>query len=329
MKIAVLGFGGVGRATVATLLAQGDQVRIAHHRSPERMPAEATFLACDALDAEAVKAAARDMDAVVFSVAFPYATSTWRRDFPVAIGNVIDACEAAGARFVFVDNLYMYGAQHGPLRESTRLTEVGGKAKVRADITRQWLAAHNAGRIKGVAVRGSDYYGPDAYGPVAPPSVFGLFGIERMMAGKSPILIHSPDIPHDFTYVPDFARAVASLAHAPDEDYGRAWHVPNAPIKTPRQIFQMVADIMEVPLKLTCVPEFMLKLAGPFNPLMSEAAEMKFQRDRPYRVDTSDFAGRFWRDATPFERGLRATVEFYQSEPRYQKLSRPRPKQAA
>jgi hypothetical protein len=35
---------------------------------------------------------------------------------------------------------------------------------------------------------------------------------------------------------------------------------------------------------------------------------MRFQWDRPYRVDASRFGAAFWSDATPFESGVRDTA---------------------
>jgi hypothetical protein len=35
---------------------------------------------------------------------------------------------------------------------------------------------------------------------------------------------------------------------------------------------------------------------------------MRFQWDRPYRVDARKFANQFWSDATPFEVGAPATA---------------------
>jgi hypothetical protein len=42
--------------------------------------------------------------------------------------------------------------------------------------------------------------------------------------------------------------------------------------------------------------------------MMREIAEMRFQWDRPYRVDAHKFAERFWSDVTPFDIGARATA---------------------
>jgi len=42
------------------------------------------------------------------------------------------------------------------------------------------------------------------------------------------------------------------------------------------------------------VPMSRLPLLGVFNPFLSEMAEMRFQWDRPYRVDASKFTRRIW-----------------------------------
>ncbi len=42
---------------------------------------------------------------------------------------------------------------------------------------------------------------------------------------------------------------------------------------------------------------------------------MRFQSDRPYRVDASRFAQRFWSDATPFEVGVAKTAKGFAAVP--------------
>lgn len=42
-----------------------------------------------------------------------------------------------------------------------------------------------------------------------------------------------------------------------------------------------------------------------------EMAEMRFQWDRPYYVESSKFSARLWADATPFEKGAEATVRSF------------------
>jgi hypothetical protein len=87
--------------------------------------------------------------------------------------------------------------------------------------------------------------------------------------------------------------------------------MPCAPIRTPREILQIGADAIGVPLKMLAVPLWLLPLAGLFSRFMKEVADVGFTWDRPYYVDGSKFTRRFWTDVTPFEIGAPATARSF------------------
>lgn len=165
------------------------------------------------------------------------------------------------------------------------------------------MQASAAGRIKWTALRA-----PDFYGPGVGRSHIGDVGLGMIARGKAATLAISPDRPHAFAYVPDIARATLSLIDAPDDAYGQAWHVPCAPMRTPREILKLGADALGQKLRIVSIPSGLLPLVGLFSPFMREVAEMRFTWDRPYEVDCSKFAARFWSDATTFESGVRAAA---------------------
>ena len=301
--IVVFGFGPVGRATTEALIHRGSPVRVVQWSRPRDLPRGATFEACDVLDAAALRQAVAGAQQVVVAIGFPYLGDTWRASWPLAMENLIKGCEASHARMVFVDNLYMYGPQQDPLREDMPLTDDGIKPAVRAEVTRLWMAASAAGRVQVAALRA-----PDFYGPGVTQSHLGELAFGALACGKRATLIAPPDMPHDFAYVPDIARAVLSLLDASDDAFGQAWHMPCAPTRTPREILQLGADALPVKLRITALPLWLLPVIGIGSPMMREIAEMRFQWDRPYRVDAAKFAARFWSDVTPFETGARATA---------------------
>jgi len=305
-RILILGYGPVGAAVAA--LASGRQVRIAQRGMPQGLPAGAEFVSCDVLDDTAVQAAVDGVSQIVLTVGFTYDRAIWRTHWPRAMANVLAAAEAAGARLVFVDNLYMYGPRTSPLREDMALTDHGAKPAVRAAITRQWMKAQKEGRVQVAAVRASDFLGPGAL-----QSHLGALGLAALAQGKPAMLTIDPDQRHDFTYVPDIARAVLSLLDAPDADFGQAWHVPNAPIRTTREVLALGAAAAGVPLRIRRIPMSLLPALGLFNPMLRELSEMRFQWDRSYEVDSSKFARRFRVDATPFETSVPATIRSFQS----------------
>ena len=302
-KITVIGYGPVGRATTELLRRRGDDVRVAQRKAPSSLPPGATFQGCDALDAASVRAAVDGASQVVLAIGFPYFGSVWKEAWPRTISNLVEACAATGARLVFFDNLYMYGPRDEPLTETTPLCEYGVKPAARAAATRIWMAASAAGCVKVAAVRA-----PDFYGPGVGLSWFGDLGFGAIAKGRAATIIGSPDTPHDVAYVPDCARAVVALLDAPDDAFGQAWHAPCAPTRTPRQIFELGAKALGVTPRIRAIPLWALGPLGLFVPELKEAREMRFQWDRPYRVDSSRFARRFWADPTPFEIGAPATA---------------------
>jgi nucleoside-diphosphate-sugar epimerase len=307
-KIVIFGFGPTGRATAERLIAEGREVVVAQRHAPTALPKGARFVPCDALDRENVIAAARQGEQFVVTIGFAYVGKIWREVWPKAIGNFVAVCEATGARMVFIDNLYMYGPQSAPLVETMPLTSYGAKPAARAKATRIWMEACAAGRARVAALRA-----PDFYGPGVGLSYLGDTSIGAMAKGKAAFFIGSPDIPHDYAYVPDIGRAVTTLLAAPDSAFGQAWHVPCAPTRTTREILQMAADELGIRLRLNCLPVPLLGPAGLFVPFLSEVKEMRFTWDTPYHVDSSKFAKAFWSDPTPFERGVPKTAAAFRA----------------
>src|SRR5271169_2082088 len=147
-RIAVAGFGAVGRSLVERLSARGNQITIVQRQEPAVVPANCTFRRADLENAEQMQRALADAGTVVCAAGIPYVAKIWERVWPAIMRNLLDACAKSSARFVFADNLYMYGPQTRPLAEDTPLTDYGRKPRVRAEITRLWREAHASGLVR-------------------------------------------------------------------------------------------------------------------------------------------------------------------------------------
>ena len=297
--VLVIGYGPVGAATVAQLAARGQQVRVMQRKRPPDLPQNIAFVSGDATNRASLRTAAEGASQIVLAIGLTYSGKLWRDLWPRIVGNVVETAAATGARVVFVDNLYMYGPQDEPLKETMALSDYPLKPAARSAATRIWQAASAAGRVRFAALRG-----PDFYGPGVKLSVLGDTGLGALAQGKPALWLGDADTPHDIAYVPDFARAVVSLLDAPDDAFGQAWHVPCAPTRLPREILALGAAALGVPLKVRSLPIWAIRAMGLVNPLMGEFAEMRFAWDRPYRVDCTKFAARFWSNPTPFEIGI-------------------------
>ena len=304
-KVAIIGYGPVGRALADRLMKRPDvRVSVMQRSKPASLGDGVSFQQGDVTKSDDVAAFGEGADHLVCTVGFPYRFEVWNRAWPVAMENMLAAAARNRARFVLADNLYMYGPVTGPLKEDLPLTAMGGKPGVRAAVTKAWQAAHAAGTVKAVAVRASDFYGPDVA-----TSVISEFGVRRMVAGKAALVPYDAHHLHDFTYVPDFARALETLIDAPDDAYGQAWHVPNArPVRSLRTILQQAATMIGVAPRISVIPRAVRPLLALVSADLKALREMDFQWDRDYVVDHSKFGARFWDDPTSLEEGLAATI---------------------
>lgn len=299
----IIGFGAVGRATAAALLARGDKIRIAQRSRPSDLPPGADYRTCDVLDAASVRRAIDGADQVVLAVGFTYDRKVWGAVWAPTMTNVIEACAATRARLVFLDNLYQLGPQTEPRRENMPLTTKGAKPAILTAMTQIWTDAAAAGRVRVAALRCTDFYGPGV-----PVSHIGSTALGALAQGKAALLLAPPDTPHDFAYVPDIARAVVTLLDAPDDAYGQVWNMPCAPTRTPRQILRLGAQALGVKPKITAIPLWLLPILGLFVPFMREVDDVRFTWDRPYEVDGTKFTRRFGFQVTPYEVGAPATA---------------------
>ena len=308
-RIAIFGYGPVGRATAARLIAEGREVIVAQRRPPPDLPKGLTFASADALESDTVVKVVREGGQFVVAIGFPYSGVLWRDVWPKAIGNFVAACKATGARMVFIDDLYMYGPQTRPLVETMPLSDYGLKPAARSAVTRIWMAAAAAGEARIAALRAPDFYGPGVGN-----SFLGATSIGKLAQRKAAVFVGSPDVLHDYAYVPDIARAATTLLAASDSAFGQAWHMPCPPTRTTRDLLQIAAETLDVKLRISAMPAWMLGPSAMFSPFLRELKEMRFQWDRPYQVDASRFEAAFWSDVTPFETGVPATARAFRDE---------------
>ena len=301
----VLGAGPVGRALVERLVEDRRSVRVVTRSGSWHGEQEVEVVAADIADSASARKACAGASVVYGCVGMDYIG--WPEKWPPMMAGMLDGAEAAGARFVFMDNCYMYGPVDVPMTEDLPLTAYGNKPATRAAITRAWQDAHEAGRVEVAAVRASDFYGPGVSN-----AALGDLSIGRLAKGKSAQVVGDVDQPHSFTYIPDIARALMTVADA-DDAMGEAWNVPNAPDISMREILQMFAEEYDRELKIQVMPKLMISAVGVFNANLREMKEMLYQWERPFHVDSSKFGDRFWSDATPFSEGVPPTARSYPS----------------
>lgn len=297
----ILGAGPVGLAVGKVFLERGIPVRYVTRSGKAGLPGTEARSG-DAKDPASLLAAAEGATILVHAVGVPY--PLWQTEFPPMQAAVLATAEATGAVAVFAENLYSYSAETMPLRESTPEVPPTRKGAIRLQLSQQWLQAAKTGRVKAVSIRASDYFGPGATN--SENSHFGSRFFPGFVAGKPVAFLGNPDARHSYTYLPDYARAVADVALDPTS-WGRPWICPSLGPTTAREVAGLFAQEAEKTVKVGKLPRFLVQALGLVNPTIREVTEMLYQFERDFTVDASAFEAHFsWR-ATPLASAVRDT----------------------
>ncbi|GAB7188844.1 NAD-dependent epimerase/dehydratase family protein [Kitasatospora sp. Ki12] len=307
----VVGHGPAGAATARLLAEQGHEVRVVTRTggpAGQQSVEGVDHLALDASDPAALSRAAQGAAAIHGCAAPPL--PQWADRWPALASALCAAAEDSGAVLVMLGNLYGYGPQADPSRPLTEdlpLAATGPKGRVRAAAWEQALALHEAGRIRAVEVRASDFFGPG----VTDSGHLSARVMPNLLKGRPVATLGDPDAPHSWTYLPDVARALAEVA-GDERAWGRAWHVPTAPAASVRaMVGHLAAEAGTTPVTVRRLSPVLLGAAGLFSPLLRELRETRYQFDHPFVVDATAYESAFTARATPLEEQVKATVAWW------------------
>jgi nucleoside-diphosphate-sugar epimerase len=300
----VFGTGPIGLGVIEELAAQGHRVRAVNRSGQTPLPAGVETAVGDASDPGFATTAAAGAAVVYQCLNPPY--TEWPERFPPLQAAVLTAAEAAGAKLVALENLYMYGSTGGrPITEDLPFAATGPKGATRARMAEELQAAHRAGRVRVTTGRASDYFGPRGLASAAGGRMF-----PPILAGKKAQVMGDPGQLHSYTYLPDIARGLVTLA-GDDRADGAAWHLPNAPAVTTREFVAAIEAAAGTEGGVSAMPRLVLSVVGLFNGSLREMKEMLYEFEEPYVVDSTKFEQTFGWHATPLAESIPATVEWF------------------
>ncbi len=299
----VTGAGPVGYTVAEQLADQGHQVRLLtrsgsgpDHPLVERMRV-------DASDPVRLTEAVAGATAVFHCIhGSAYRASAWAAELPRAEQVVMDAAAAAGAVVVFPESLYSYSEPDKVMTEAGPRTAAGGKRGIRTAL----LTARQAHAANTVSVVAGDFFGPRVKMAHA-----GERMVTPLLAGKAVQFIGSSNQPHSFTYVPDLAAAMIAAAQRP-ELWNTVLHAPTGLAVTQRDMAAAHAEAAGVTApKVSAVPGWVLRVAGIFSTDMRELAELLYQFERPFVMDSSASQKLLGLEPTPLPEAALATVSWW------------------
>ena len=291
----IVGAGPVGTATAELLAERGEQVRVLTRGGSGPEHANIERVAADATDADRLSALAEGA-AALYNCASP-AYHQWLTDWPPLAEALLTAAERSGAVLTVAGNLYGYGPVTGPIGPDTPLAATHPKLKLRADMYREALARHEAGRIRMTEVRASDYLEAN--------SILSYVLAKPLENGKRGYLPTPLDVKHSWTAIADVARLLA-LVCGEERAWGRAWLVPTTEPLTVRELADHYVGARGLkPAKLTELPYAVLWSAGLFDKMSKELRATRYQFAQPFVIDSTLTEQTFGLAPTPIDEVLR------------------------
>ncbi|AUI51586.1 NAD-dependent epimerase/dehydratase family protein [Arthrobacter crystallopoietes] len=302
----VTGAGPIGWTVAEQLAGQGQRVRLLTRSGsgPEHPLIERRKV--DVSQPAGFEAALENGVAVFHCVhASAYSAKTWARELPATEQTVLKAAGRAGAVVVFPESLYAYDRPQDVMTEHSSREAASGKPGIRA----QLLRTRAASETPTVSMVASDYFGPRALNAHA-----GERMVSAVLAGRTIRVMGNPDIPHSFTYVPDLAAAMIAAANNPAA-WNSVLHAPTGPAETQRTMAAAFARAAGVAApKVGSIPGWMVRAAGLLSADARELAEMSYQFEEPFVMDSSYTQALLGLAPAPLAAAAEETVRWWQDE---------------
>jgi nucleoside-diphosphate-sugar epimerase len=308
----IFGTGPVGKATMRELVKQGRRVRMVNRSGKADVPAGVEVVSADAFNPASAREAANGA-AVVYQCAQP-AYHDWVTKFPALQGSILEAAAAHGAKFIVCDNLYMYGDPNGQvIKEDSPYKAHTRKGRVRQAMAEAVMAAHKGGKVRAAIGRASDFIGPEY-------DVMADLVFYPALKGEAANLIGNTDVPHTFTYIPDFGKVLATLG-LHDEALGQVWFTPSPEAITQRELVSRIYRAAGHEPKMRAAGKLILSAMGLFNSSMRETVEMLYEWEKPFVIDSSKFQRAFGIAPTSIDEAIQTSLDWCRANPPASKAS--------
>lgn len=302
----VTGAGPVGWTVAEQLADRGRQVRILTRSGSGPDHPLIERISGDAKDRAVLRTALAGAKAVFHCIhGSAYTTAAWRAELPAAEQAVLSAAQEVGAVVVFPESLYSYSEPDRVITEAGPRRATGGKRGVRTDL----LQAREASATPTVSVVAGDFFGPRVRMAHA-----GERMVAPVLAGKNVSVMGSARQPHSFTYVPDLAGAMIAAADQPYA-WNAVWHAPTGPARTQKELAAAFAAAAGRPTpKVRVLPGWTIRTAALASAGARELAEMLYQFERPFVMDSAASEAALGVSHTPLETAAAATVEWWRQQ---------------
>lgn len=302
--------GGIGGEMVRQLLAAGWQVRaLTRGELPSPRNDGVIWLRGDAMVGADVVAASQGCTVIVHAVN-PPGYRDWDKLVLPMLDNSIAAARLEHATIVLPGTIYNYGSDAFPvLLEDAAQQPSTRKGAIRVELeARLQRASAQGARV--LIVRAGDFFGPQAGN-----SWFAQGLVKPGQPVRTVQYPGRPGIGHQWSYLPDVARAMVELLaiRAGLPAFAR-FHLAGHWDHDGRQMTAAIARVVQQATgrapRIKPFPWWLMNLAAPFVATLRELREMRYLWQTPVRMDNAKLLAVLGHEPhTPLDEAVSATLQ--------------------
>ncbi len=320
-RVLVLGANGRFGATAVSAFAEaGWEVVAQVRRTPQAPRPGVRYEIIDPTHIDALEQAARGARAVVHAINPPF--TAWRTQMLPLARSGMDLALRLNATFMLPGNIYNYGRNMpAVLREDTPQRPDTVKGRLRVDLETEIHARQSIG-LRSVVIRAGDFFGGGT------GNWFDEIITSSLRKGR--LVYPGPlDVKHDWTYLPDLARAFVAAAerdHLPltttllFSGYALTGTELLDGIERNARALGVVAQ--DRPLKRSRLPWSFIRAGGLLVPTWRELSEMAYLWQVPHALDGSALRRTLGTlPTTPLDEALRQSLRALQFDAPAERLA--------
>lgn len=303
--------GGIGGEVARQLRDAGWKVRALRRSGEQQIELRdgMVWVRGDAMNRDDVLAAAEGCSVIVHAVN-PPGYRHWGELVLPMLDNTIVAAQANGATIVLPGTVYNYGPSAFPtLHEDSLQQPLTPKGAIRVEMERRLLRASSRS-CRVIVVRAGDFFGP-----MPGNSWFSQGMLKPGQPVKSISVPNAPGVGHQWSYLPDVARAMVELVQRRGTlpsfaAFHMAGHWDADGTQLAAAICRVVVRRGGVQPKVRAFPWWLTALAAPFVPTLRELREMRYLWSTRIKMSNAKLVSTLGHEPhTPLDEAVEAALE--------------------
>lgn len=277
-----------------------------HDKNPIKVNENDVLVEVDLLDSDATKKVFKNVNIAYFLTTRIKENSYWKKNWPIIIVSVLNACRVNKIALVFYDNTCPYKPEHySNIIEETPTREFGKNDFISVEIDSYLKNKFKSKEFNILIARSAACYGVGVS-----QSLFNNFIVKNISNSKKVYWLLDINKKYSLTLINDVAKSLAVLGNCLTS-YNQVWHLPTDKAHTINELTEIIKNYAQKPIKVKILSRFMIRVLSYFSPIVKEKSASLHQFENDYEFNSYKFQKAFNIEPTPIKEGIKQFIKNY------------------